>query len=345
MTDPGTPVTYRYVSDGQMPTVLDRETMARVNRPLAWSATAFVGFGLGSTLLLGANRASLPYHPGEVVLLSLLSGVVMALVMVIAGLVGMIIGRAVSRARMRRLFPTGSVTEVRLEQDALVLTRPASTRTVPYDRVRRVRRYEHTRWVVVRARPFVEVLPASLLPDQAVEILEARAAGARPPAWSPAPTGPVRDLVVPEGWAAHVAAVSVRATLRSPRFWARLGLALLVAGVAAHAAGPLWLAVGPALALIAVTVAYLRTREAMARATPSGSVASIETLDDRLVSRTARWTRDIRFDEVRAVDVHDDVVFLVMTSAPRRLALARALLPDAILERLRSGGTSPEVHR
>jgi hypothetical protein len=137
----------------------------------------------------------------------------------------------------------------------------------------------------------------------------------------------------------------VRATLGTPRFWARLGLAVLVSGVVAYAAGALWLAVVPALALLAVTVAYLRTREAMAHAMPSGSVASIEALDDRLVSRTARWSRDIRFDEVRAVDVRGDVVFLTMTSAPRRLALARELLTDAVLERLRSGGTPPDVRR
>lgn len=343
MTDPGTPVTYRYLSDGQMPIGVDRDTMARVNRPLAWSATALVGFGLGFSLLLDANRASLPYHRGEVVLFSLLSGLVVALVAVVAGLVGLMIGRAVNRAHTRRLFPTGSVTELRLEQDAVVLTRPATTRTIPYDRVRRVRRYEHTRWVVVRGRPLVEVLPASLLPDEAVEILEARAAGAQPLTWSSAPTGPVRDLVVPDEWAAHVAGLTVQATLRTPRFWARLGLAVLVSVVVVYGAGPMWLAVVPALALLSLTVAYLRTRAALSRAMPSGSIASIEALDDRLVSRTARWTRDIRFDEVRGVDVRSDVVFLTMTSAPRRLALARELLPDAVLERFRPGGTSPEV--
>lgn len=345
MIDPGTPVTYRYVSDDRMARGLNRDVTARARPGVAGIALALVGFGLGGYASFDANRDSLPRYRGEVVGIALVWGLVFAALWVGFGLIGLLVARGVNRRRMRRLFPTGSVTEVRLDQDAVVLTRPATTRRIPYDRVRRVRRYEHTRWIVVRGRPLVEVLPASLLPDRAVEILEARAAGATPSAWSQAPTGPVRDLVVPDGWAAHVAGVTVRATLGTPRFWARLGLAVLVSGVVAYAAGPLWLAVVPALALLAVTVAYLRTREAMAHAMPSGSVASIEALDDRLVSRTARWSRDIRFDEVRAVDVRGDVVFLTMTSAPRRLALARELLTDAVLERLRSGGTPPDVRR
>jgi hypothetical protein len=300
--------------------------------------------GFGSSVQ--SNRRSLPDYRGEVVLIALAWGVAFAALLVAACLLGLALGRARTRRRMVRLFPHGSVTEVRLEQDALQLTRPTTTRTIPYDGVRRVRRYEHTRWIVVRGRPVVEVLPPSLLPDEAADTLEARAVGAVPLSWSPAPTGPVRDLLVPDGWAAHVAGLTVRSILATPRFWLRVGIAGLVSVVLAYAAGAAWVAaLWPALALLALTVAYTRTRSVLAVAMPGASVASLEVLDDRLVSRTARWARDIRYAEVRGVEVRGDVVFLTMASAPRRLALPRDLLPDAVLERLGAGATTPDVRR
>ena len=35
MSDPGAPVTYRYVSDDQMPSALNRDSMARARLPVA----------------------------------------------------------------------------------------------------------------------------------------------------------------------------------------------------------------------------------------------------------------------------------------------------------------------
>jgi len=316
---------------------LSRDSLARVNLPLAGSATALIGFGIGFVIAFESNRESLPYYRSDVVRIAVVSGLAVAAACVIGALLGIAMGRALNSQRMRRLFPVGSVTEIRLDRDALVLTRPGTTRTIPYGRIRRVRLYEHTQWIMVRGRPIVEVLPAGLLPDEAVETLQARASGAVPLAWSPPATGPVRQMVVPDGWATHVAAMTLRDTLSKPRFWVRLGLAVLVSAPIAYAAGTAWLALGPALAVLSFTLAHVRTRDAMAAAMPTGSVASVELLDDRMVSRTARWTREIRFDEVREVHARDEVVFLTMTGTPPRLALARELVPDAVIERLRAG--------
>jgi hypothetical protein len=250
------------------------------------------------------------------------------------GKAGSVLGRVMNRRRMRRLYPTGSVTEARLEPDALVLTRPASTRTIPYSRIRRIRARGHAQSLVVRGRPRVEVLPPRFLPPEALETIRARASGAMPLSWSPTPAGSARQAVVPDGWAAHVAVLTVREIVGTPRFWARLGLSVVVSALMASAAGAAWLALGPGLALLALAVAHVRTRRAIAAALPSGSFASVEVLDDRLVSRTARWTREIRFDEVCAVDVRSDVVFLTMSSVPPRLVLARDLVPDEVLGRL-----------
>jgi hypothetical protein len=316
---------------------LDRDLMARAHLPVAGSALALISFAVGFYSSFDSNRDSLPYYRGEVVRIALVWGLVFAAILLIAGLIGVFLGRGVNRRRMRRLFPTGSVTQVRLDRDALVLTRPGTTRTIPYGRIRRVKLYEHTQWIMVRGRPLVEVLPAGLLPDEAVETLQARASGAVPLSWSPPATGPARQMVVPAGWATHVAGVDVRNTLSKPRFWVRLGLAILVSTPIAYAAGTAWLALGPALALLSSRLAYVRTRDAMAASMPSGSVARLEVLDDRMVSRTARWAREIRFDEVREVHIRGDVVFLAMTTTPPRLALARELLPDVVIDRLRGG--------
>ncbi|MGY2874584.1 hypothetical protein ACVW00_001774 [Marmoricola sp. URHA0025 HA25] len=337
MTDPALPATYRYVSDGGMAAALDRDSMARVNRPVVWATLTVVGFGVGYYASFHGNRNSLPYYRGEVVRIALVSGLVVAALLAAAVLVGLALARPINRRRMRRSFPTGSVTEVRLEQDALVIARPAATRTIPYGRIHRVRLREHTQWIVVRGRPSIEVLPAGLLPPDAIGTVRARAAGAVPLSWSPAPTGSVRQVVVPEGWPSHVAAATLKEIARGARFYVRVVLAVLVSALIAYAAGGAWLLLGPSLTLLALTTAFVRTRRAMADAMPSGAVASVEVLSDRMVSRTVRWAREIRFDEIREVRVRGDVVFLAMTSTPPLLALARELVPDAVIERLRAG--------
>jgi len=315
---------------------LNRDVLGRVNRPLVWVAAALVGFGFGFVASFDANRDSLPYHRGEVVRIALFWGLVIATVLVLAVLVGVVVGRTANRLRMQRLFPSGSVTEVVLAQDALVVTRPAGTRTIPYSRIRRVQVHEHTQWIVVRGRPTVEILPAGLLPPDAIETVQARASGADPLSWSREPGGSERRIVVPDGWAAQVATANVREILHGSRFRVRAGLFVLASAPIAYVAGAGWLGLGPVLALAALGSTYVRTRRAMAAALPSGSTTGVEVLDDRMISRTARWAREIRFDDVREVKVRGGVVFLRMRSSPPLLALARDLVPDDVLERLRA---------
>jgi hypothetical protein len=178
-----------------------------------------------------------------------------AIVLVLALLLGMQLGRGTTRRRMRGLFPVGSVTELVLDGDRLELRRPGGTRTIPLTSVRRVQSRRHRlHWLVVRRRPMVEVLPADLLPREVVDVIEARARAAVPLSWLTAPTGPTRRVVVAGGWAAHVARMRVGTSLVNARFWT--------------------------------------ARRAIADAMPAGSVATVEVLDDRVVSRVARWARE-----------------------------------------------------
>lgn len=70
-------------------------------------------------------------------------------------------------------------------------------------------------------------------------------------------------------------------------------------------------------------------------AMPTGSVATIGFLDDRFISRTARWAREIRFDDIRALDVWGDGVLVETASESGKIAIARALIPDDALDHLR----------
>src|SRR4051794_4808245 len=98
-----------------MGAALNPDAMARVNRPIVWATLTVVGFGVGFYASFHSNRGSLPYYRGEVVRIALVSGLVVAAVQAAAVLLGLALGRPINRRRMRRSFPTGSVTEVRLE--------------------------------------------------------------------------------------------------------------------------------------------------------------------------------------------------------------------------------------
>jgi len=120
-----------------------------------------------------------------------------------------------------------------------------------------------------------------------------------------------------------------------PKFWTRVGLALLVSAGLAVVADSGWLVViAPGMALLALAVTFARTRRAIATAMPTGSVASAEFLDDRLIFRNARWAREIRLDDIRAVDGHGDVVFLETSPRSRKIVIARALIPDDVFDHL-----------
>ena len=149
-----------------------------------------------------------------------------------------------------------------------------------------------------------------------------------PSSATPPPTGPTREFVVPDSWASHVAMATLRRTVTRPRFWTRVGLGILVTIPLALAGGRGWLALAPAVALISLAVTYLRTERSVAAALPAGSVATTKFLDGCLVSRTAHSARTIRYDEIRRIDVRDEVVFLEMATEPPLLVLPRALVPD-----------------
>jgi hypothetical protein len=336
VTIPGPATTYRYVADGQLKAEVHREatTLRRHSRLLLPFAIGGVVLGVGASLT--TYHASLSHYFGKVVLIGVVWGLVwFAGTAVLVAVLAVPLAIVMKRRMMTRLFPDGSVTEVELSDDSLVLRRPARTRAVPYRAVIRVRATESFLNVTLRGRPRVEVLPLGLLPDDAIEFIRARARGAWPLSAALGDGSPTRQVMVPAGWAAHVAAVHARAAVGSINFLARVGLALLVSAGLALVAGIGWMVVTPLLALLAVAVTYARTRRAIATAMPTGSVATTEFLDDRFISRTARWAREIRFDDIHALEVRGDVVLIAIGSESGKLAMARALIPDDALDRLR----------
>ena len=60
-------------------------------------------------------------------------------------------------------------------------------------------------------------------------------------------------------------------------------------------------------------------------------MATTHVLDDRVVSRNAGGEREIRFDDVRSVEVSGDVLLLELLSQPGRMLIARELVPDDML--------------
>jgi hypothetical protein len=330
----GPTTTYRYTADGRLATGLPREAAATLRNPLLFASFVFLGLVLGICSSLTANAASLPDYLGRVVFIGVLWGlgwVVLVLVLVCA--VMWPIAKVFNRRMMERLFPVGSVTEVVVGRDSLVIKRPNRVRSLPYRKIFRVRPAGSFMRVQLRGHLVAELLPLEMLPDQAIEFIRAKAEG-RGPVMSPGEGRATRQVVVPVGWAAEVAAVCTVALVRSTGFWVRLGLVLMASTLLAAATIPWWLLAAPVLALINVTVAYVGTRRTLALALPPGSLATTEFLDDRFISRNRGGGREIQLDEIRSVDVRGDVALLRLVSQRKTLAIARTLLPDDRLQRL-----------
>ena len=334
MTTSGPGATYRYVADGRLAQEVLRRGRTRVRSPLAVVTLLVVGLAFGIAASLSANAASLPTYRGRVLLIGVGWGLLWVLVtaVLIAVLVGPV-AAVVSRRTIGRTFAVGSVTEVELGADALVLRRPTGTRTVPYRRIFRLRKTPSLLRIEVRGRFTAELLPAGLLPDTAIDYLRARARGASPLAEDREEWRPDREWVVPAGWAAHAAAIHAREALRTQRFWLRVGLALLVAVPLAVAAGPAWLLVVPLFALLFIAVAYVQARHSLSSVLPAGSVATTRFTDDRFVSRNAGGRREVSYDDVRRADLRDDLLVLTLSSQRGRMLIARDLVPDDIRSR------------
>ncbi|WP_151081821.1 hypothetical protein [Nocardioides cynanchi] len=335
MTAPVPSPTYVYVAEADLADRLRREASARLRRPLPVGILLVFGLVLGIVSSLITNAASLPTYRGRVLLIGVVWGLVWAAAVVVLTAVLVVpVSRWLIGRRVARDYPEGSVTEVELGAEALVVTRPTGTRTFPYREITRVRPIGSWLAIVRRGRLVADLLPQGVLPEPAVDLIRARARGVAPTAVDRWDGEPTRQMVVPPGWAAHLAAVHTRTSLTSRRFLVRTAIASLVSLLPALVLAPAWLVAGPVLALLNAGVTYVQTRSSLSTALPSGSVASTEVLADRLVSRNAGGTREIPFDQVRSAEVHGDVVFLMLEGVRGRLLIARDLLPDDLLDRL-----------
>jgi hypothetical protein len=331
VTTSGPGATYRYVADGRLAQETLRKGRTRARSPLAVTTLVVVGLTLGVAASLSANAASLPTYRGRVVLIGVVWG--LAWVLLVAVLIAVLVGpvaAVVARRTIGRTFAVGSVTEVELAEDALVLRRPTGTRTVPYGRIFRLRKTGIWLRVEVRGRVLAELLPIGLLPEAAIDYVRARARGVSPLTDPGDQVRPDREWVVPAGWAAHAAAVHARETVRTRRLGLRVGIALVVAVPLAAVAGPVWLLVVPVFAFLFVAVAYVQARNALAAVLPAGSIASTSFLENRFVSRNAGGTREVPYDDVRRADLRGDVVLLTLSSQRGKLLIARDLVPDEI---------------
>jgi len=323
------------VADGELPTEVNRQRSALLRDPRVLVPFVVVGVAMGVVASLVTNAASLPAYLGRVLVIGVAWGTAwVLLVMALAAVVSLPLGRAINRGWLGRKFPEGSVTTVELGADSVVIRRPTGTRSVPYGQILRVR---SSRWfwqVQLRSRPFLELLPREMLPDSAVELIRARARGLAPQldAWTGSPS---RQMVVPTGWAAHVAALQLRREVRHPRFLMRSGAVLLISALATIVFGGPWLLGGVGWCLFVLGFGYVTTRRTFAAALPPGSTASTEFLADRLVSRNAGGSREVRFADIEAVEERADVLFLRLREQRGALVLARVLVPDEALADLR----------
>jgi hypothetical protein len=328
--------TYRYVSDGSLLDGMHRDGLARLLNPLVVSGFVVACLGFGVVLSLVTYESSLPTYLGKVLLIGLFWGALELLAVVVCVAVMVPTVRVLSRRVLARNYAAGLVTEVDLGDDALVVRRAAGSRTVPYGTVAQIKRRRAFLSIAVRGSLRPVLLPAEILPDDALDYVRTRSRGRVPAASVPPVAGePSRRFVAPAGWAAHLAAVHLRSTLTGRAFWTRLGVALAVTGVAAVLGHPAWLVLAPAFAVLFVAVSYVQARRAFASAVPDGTEATTEFLEDRFISRNHGGVREIRYDDVRSVEVHGDVVRLRIGSLPGAMLIARALVTDDGLERLR----------
>ncbi|HEY3530472.1 MAG TPA: hypothetical protein VGK78_15110 [Nocardioides sp.] len=330
--------TFRYVADGELARRITRERWARLRHPRVWVTFMVCGLTLGVVWSLATNAASLPEYLGRVLLIGLLWGV--GWLAVVALLTTVLVVPLV-RLRERQIeaqYPAGSVTEIAMGVDGLVLVRPSGAATViPYGAIRLVQTFGSLQTIKTRGRLWPEILPTGALPEPVIEYLTVRGQGARPVADSGLSGGITRQFVVPPGWARHVSHVYAGWALQRRAFLLRFGLASVGILVVAAFVGVVWAVAVPILGAAVFVAVYEPTRRNVRRASPQGSVATAEFLEDRFISRNAGGSREIRYDDVLFVVIRGDVVMMRMRSGPTGV-MPRVLFPDDVLERLGGPG-------
>ncbi len=315
---------YRFVSDGTLPATW------RVRSRLALLLIVLFLLGFGVIASVDANADSLPDYWGRVVLIGIAWGVMLVGVVVLGVALLVLARRGTVRRTMRRLFPAGSMTEVELKEDSLVIRRPTGAHVLPYRGMTRVQKNDLWVRVFMRGQARAELLPAGLLPEHALGLLRGRAG--RTPAMVVVPDHePTCSMLVPVGWADHLAATHVRATMGSAPLWVSTIGPASVGGLLGVLVAPAWWLLGPLVVLVRLLVALQRTRSVMARSVPAGSTATTYVLEDRFISCNAGGTREILFQDIRRSAVYDDVVVLRLGSARGHFLIARALLPSDTL--------------
>lgn len=335
METPRPSVTYRYVSDGALEAGSNREVVTRLRNPVLLGCITVFGLLLGIVLSLLTETASLPDHLGRAVRTGVVWGLVWVLVLFALVVLALPLIMRSNRRFVRRLFPEGSLTEVELDESELVIRRPTRTVAVPYGEIFAVRPRRRF-WVLGRRGNLkAELLPREMLSESAVALIMSRARGLEPIGQLGDGTAD-RELVVPSGWAVHAATLHLRSMLGRRAFWVSRGQvgAFLVSVVLAVVFVPWWLVLEPTLTLLVAAVTFETTRIAITRALPVGSVAATEFRAESFVSRNASGDREIRYDEIRAVELRGDVAFLHLTTEAGTLAMSRDLLPDELGRRL-----------
>src|SRR3954454_945301 len=120
--------TCRYVSDGRLARRITRESWARLRRPSLLVSFVAFGVALGVVGSLSSNAGSLPDHLGRVLLIGVVWGV--GWLMIVTALAAVVVVPLV-RWRERRIaaqYPGGSVTEIAVGADALMVVRPSGKR-------------------------------------------------------------------------------------------------------------------------------------------------------------------------------------------------------------------------
>jgi hypothetical protein len=334
-------LTCRYVSDGEVGRRASRDRWKRLRHPALLLATAVVGglVGVGASVI--TYHGSLPEYLGRVVVIGLIWGVywILALALFTAALVF-----PLARWRERRIsaqYPAGSVTEILLGAEDLVIVRPSGDRSeIGYRGVRRVRTFGSLQAIYSRSSFWPELLPTGALTEEALTYLDDRMRGDRPGSVDDAKNDVTqadvtRSFVVPPGWAAHVAGVYTRSVLRRRAFLVRFGLVAMALVVLAALESPWWALLIPSFLAVTALSVYVPTRRMLDRVVPDGSVATTDVFEDRLVSRNAGGVREIRYADVRAIEVRGDVVLIRMTTERNVGVIARALIPDELPQRLR----------